>query len=328
MKYYLVEENKISELAAPLDTDSSQVDFHFYQNPDGTLFYSSGNQLHKISLDTAKKIKEKKLTIDLPSSESKEARKLRIKRIKDALNSGELYNKLETERLFSGEDEAGKWNQKKPILSPKKQQLKDSIQDFVESEYGYLHEYGYGKDNPMSVDPEILKKVRKHKHSLDYPLINVYFDRSGSWDTEYTNKFAKEILDILADFDIDNPGCEDPLLKVNVYYFAVHVWKDEQAALKECNNSGEPIIQHMIENEPENVIIMTDHHLSHPDDSGHWPDGKDTYMKSKYVAKGAVWAIFVGGEPKTLIKGYGDAEWHLAGQELTKVFTFDRGEEE
>jgi len=116
-------------------------------------------------------------------------------------------------------------------------------------------------------------------------------------------------------------------IHTTVYYFAVHVWQDEVKALAECNNGGEPIIQHMIATQPTNVIIMTDSDIQHPDDQRWWPDHNPSYMKSKYVAPGGVWGVFIGGMPRNLIKGStADSEWHLAGEELSQVFNLDWGE--
>jgi hypothetical protein len=87
-----------------------------------------------------------------------------------------------------------------------------------------------------------------------------------------------------------------------LYYFSDAVYTDEQRAIKGGHTTqGLPIIQHINETHPDNVIILTDSDI---DANNQLPDTK---------VPGGVWLLFYEGRSKNLMD-------HLSGRKLTRYF--------
>ena len=159
--------------------------------------------------------------------------------------------------------------------------------------------------------------VKKHGNGK-VPVINVYFDKSGSWDASKT-KIGEQALGTL------NNYVRQGKIKVNVYYFNNDVFTGTRAF---NNDSGKwewfdrhdtvdgqgwggtepgPVIKHIQTSKPDNVIVMTDDDFDWTSD-GEWNGSAEV--------PGAVWMLFRGGKSSKLPQ-------HLKGKKQTKQFELE-----
>ena len=139
-------------------------------------------------------------------------------------------------------------------------------------------------------DSGIIRPGSSRLANKKVPVINVYFDRSGSWDD------AKIAVGMQAIGTLNNYVRKGEI-KINLYYFANRVGSDPDTV--GGGTEGTPIMEHIINTKPDNVIIMTDSDI---DD-----------IESPVTVPGAVWLLFKGGISKNLIE-------NIHGQTETKVY--------
>ena len=124
------------------------------------------------------------------------------------------------------------------------------------------------------------------------PLINVYFDRSGSWNDAKTKDGERAIASL-------NDYVRKGQIKINLYYFSNNVHSDRRAAENEGGTEGQPILDHIEATKPDNVIVMTDSDISD--------------CRTDTTVPGAVYFLFKGGESHNLMD-------HLRGKKVTQKF--------
>ena len=139
-------------------------------------------------------------------------------------------------------------------------------------------------------DSGIIRPGSSRLANKHVPSINVYFDRSGSWDD------AKIAVGMQAIGTLNNYVRKGEI-KINLYYFANRVGSDPDTV--GGGTEGTPIMEHIERTKPDNVIIMTDSDI---DD-----------IESPVTVPGAVWLLFKGGISKNLIE-------NIHGQTETKVY--------
>ena len=139
-------------------------------------------------------------------------------------------------------------------------------------------------------DSGIIRPGSSRLANKKVPVINVYFDRSGSWDD------AKIAVGMQAIGTLNNYVRKGEI-KINLYYFANRVGSDPDTV--GGGTEGTPIMEHIINTKPDNVIIMTDSDI---DD-----------IESPVTVPGAVWLLFKGGISNNLIE-------NIHGQTETKVY--------
>ena len=139
-------------------------------------------------------------------------------------------------------------------------------------------------------DSGIIRPGTSRLTNKHVPSINVYFDRSGSWDD------AKIAVGMQAIGTLNNYVRKGEI-KINLYYFANRVGSDPDTV--GGGTEGTPIMEHIERTKPDNVIIMTDSDI---DD-----------IESPVTVPGAVWLLFKGGISKNLIE-------NIHGQTETKVY--------
>ena len=146
--------------------------------------------------------------------ESEEAKLKRIKRIKDKLAdkdtaskiSGEAEEKVNKERLAKAAKDLSKY--RNSSLS----KFKESLQGFMKKEIGEVKNKSWAKINKKYAGTGTIKAGTSKHASGKIPLINVYFDRSGSWDADKT-KVGEQAIGTL------NNYVRQGKLKINLYYF-------------------------------------------------------------------------------------------------------------
>lgn len=171
-------------------------------------------------------------------------------------------------------------------------EFKDNCQGvgFVSSQAKYNKKSGSYKGRLLY--PGRAKKLMPDK----IPVINVYYDRSTSW-----NKDKYQIgMDAIARLnDLEEEG----KIKINVYYFADRVG-ETLSEIGMNSNGGPDVINHIRETEPDNVFIMTDEDLDY---FGDWN------TTSRTSIPGTVFLVFRGGISYRLMD-------YLQGDMATKYY--------
>lgn len=169
----------------------------------------------------------------------------------------------------------------------------DSLNNFIKNELAIGRGKTWTRMNKKYVGSGLIKAGSSRLASNYVPLINVYFDRSGSWDNPEKTKLGQQSIATL------NKYVTRGELKINLYYFSENVHSNEQQALAEGGTYGQPILDHIKATKPDNVIILT--------------DGDITDCRSNITVPGGVWMLFYGERSENLID-------HLHGRKLTKYF--------
>lgn len=173
--------------------------------------------------------------------------------------------------------------------------FKESLNKFIKDEVGYNDRDEWSKLNKTYVYSGILKPGQALTRA-PVPLLNVYFDRSASWDSAKTAKGQQAIATL-------NKYVRTGQLKIKLYYFSEGVHSDEASAVAEGGTSGQPILDHIQQTKPNNVVIMTD------------SDIRD--CRSDITLPGGLWLLFMGGRSQNLIN-------HIHGKKLNKIFDLER----
>ena len=110
------------------------------------------------------------------------------------------------------------------------------------------------------------------------PEINVYWDVSGSFSDPRKTEGARRAIATLQKY------VRDKKIKIKTWYFANRVSSTERNA--GGGTEGQPILDHIQETKPANVIIITDSDISD--------------CRTPTTVPGAVWFLFYDGESKNL----------------------------
>lgn len=137
------------------------------------------------------------------------------------------------------------------------------------------------------------------------PVIDFYFDCSGSWDSKDI-AIGQKAVSKLADMEADGQ------IKINVYYFANNVYSDASSARAEGGTRAwNEIIKNIISTQATNVIIMTDA------DMEDWWDGPKALS---YTVPGYVWYLWRNGVNAPRLPR------DLKGRGGTQQFSFKRSD--
>ena len=166
----------------------------------------------------------------------------------------------------------------------------DNLNNFVKKATAPGRGDTWKRINGKYQDSGIIKPGSSRRANKKVPVINVYFDRSGSWDD------AKIAVGMQAVGTLNN-YVRRGKIKINLFYFADRVGSTPGSV--GYGTEGTPIMEHIQETKPDNVIIMTDSDISD--------------IKSPVTVPGAVWLLFKGGVSHNLIE-------NIHGQSETKVY--------
>lgn len=112
------------------------------------------------------------------------------------------------------------------------------------------------------------------------PVIDFYFDQSGSW-TDADIKVGEKAVQSLAEMEANGQ------IKINVYYFANDVFTDAASARAQGGTAAwNEIVKNIIATQATNVVIMTDK------DMENWWDGPSPLA---YTVPGYVWYLWKDG---------------------------------
>jgi hypothetical protein len=120
------------------------------------------------------------------------------------------------------------------------------------------------------------------------PVIDFYFDQSGSWD-EDDIKVGEKAVAALTEME------EKGQIKINIYYFSNHVFSDAQSARNEGGTMAwNDIVKNVIATQATNVIIMTDSDMENRwSYDGYWAG--DEGKPAAYTVPGYVWYLWRDG---------------------------------
>jgi hypothetical protein len=132
-------------------------------------------------------------------------------------------------------------------------------------------------DGTSVVKPGIKKKTLP---STKVPVIDFYFDCSGSW-TDYDLQKGDDALSKLAQLERDGE------IKINVFYFADNVYADVNSPRREGGTSAwNRIIDNIVLTKATNVVIMTDSDME-------WQCSDPPHRG--YKVSGVVWFLWKNG---------------------------------
>lgn len=224
----------------------------------------------------------------------------RLKRIKDKLNDKEIAKKVSDEaeanvnkeKLAKAAKDAAKYRSSSIV------KFKESLNNFIKKEVGEVTNKSWSKINKKYAGTGTIKPGTSKHSSGKIPVINVYFDRSGSWNEDKT-KVGEQAIASLNDY------VRQHKLKINLFYFNTKVFdSDVPGGRGRGGTYPGPVMRHINATKPDNVIIMTD-------------DDFDGYTDFPYATvPGGVWMLFKGGVSK-------DLQERLKGKKLTKSFELE-----
>lgn len=132
------------------------------------------------------------------------------------------------------------------------------------------------------------------------PVIDFYFDWSGSWGSEDI-KVGQKAVD--AAVELEKQG----LIKVNLYYFGANVATDPSAVNRHSTTAWDEIVKTIKETRATNVVIMTDSDMQN-------------YGSAKHTVRGNVWYLWkCGSNAQRLPRD-------LQGEFGTKQFAFSQSD--
>ena len=132
-------------------------------------------------------------------------------------------------------------------------------------------------------------KMTRDEKSI--PLIHIYHDDSGSFKDERKTAAAFKAIESL------NQYVRDGDIEIKLFYFADRVGTERGKV--GGGTAGTPIIQHIEQTKPTNVIIITD------------TDIRD--CRQVVTVPGAVWMLFYDGRSENLMQ-------HIRGRRQNKYY--------
>lgn len=234
----------------------------------------------------------KEYGFDPESDEEKQERLKRIQRSFDDAQvardvSGEAEEKVRREKAKKAAKDLARYTN-----SPIKK-FRDNLNRFIRNEVGRERTRTWKKENPSYEGSGIMRRGKAKTSNGKIPLINVYFDRSGSWNAAKTQVGQDAIATL-------NNYVRNGQIKINLYYFNTKIHSEDPGGTG--GTRGTPIIEHIKQTKPDNVIIMTDSDIGDIDEG--------------VTVPGAVWLLFKGGRSQNLID-------HIRGRKQTNIYDLD-----
>lgn len=250
---------------------------------------------------------------------SDEERQLKAKEIKADMASQKTQTELSAEDIaqIRAETQAVKAREKELTKNmPRSRDSFKGFQDFLNSLYravalqvkiNEVPDDSWSAINRRYSGSGVLQPGKKIQEVPDakIPVIDFYFDCSGSWD-DRDIAVGQKAVDALAEMEHDGK------IKVNVYYFANNVHSSSGPARNEVGTRAwNEIIKNIVVTNATNVIIMTD------SDMEDWWTGPAAL---KHTVPGYVWYLWRNGENAPRLPR------DLKGRGGTQQFSFSRGD--
>ena len=274
------DEDKKDELEKKIDKASDELD----KEKDKLVTPGVPGDPGKEKGDSSDSSKDKKDNVDINLD--------RINQIKKAFEDAKVQAEItrEAERAIDKERiEKDRKASERYKQTPLKRFM-DDMNRFIRKATAHGRGDTWKRFSRKYQDSGIIRPGSSRLANKKVPIINVYFDRSGSWDD------SKIAVGMQAIGTLNNYVRKGEI-KINLYYFANRVGSDPDTV--GGGTEGTPIMEHIERTKPDNVIIMTDSDI---DD-----------IESPVTVPGAVWLLFKGGISKNLIE-------NIHGQTETKVY--------
>lgn len=227
----------------------------------------------------------------------------RLERIQQSLEDSEIQQQAidETERAVLDSQqrvaEKRKRRQYRELTNDPALRFLDSVKCFIRDQVAYLRTPSWKRFSKRTVEvTPLIQKGRARTYNQKIPVINVYFDHSGSWgDSDIA--VGKQAIKALSQYERKGE------IRINVKYFADNVYDNPAAARREGGTSAcQKILDDIKATHCNNVIIMTDADMD-------WHGAFTTPV----TVDGAVWFLFRGYPCTELTK-------YLKGKQLTKQY--------
>lgn len=166
----------------------------------------------------------------------------------------------------------------------------ESLNKFIRDAIARSRNQSWSHINKKYVNSGLLKPGYSNSSKGNVPSINVYFDRSGSWDSNKTKQGLQAISTL-------NKYVTRGEIVMKLYYFNTRVMDTDPGGNGGTN--GEPILQHILQTKPNNVIILTDDDIND--------------CRTQVTVPGAVWFLFYDTDDNQITE-------YLRGKKLTKIF--------
>ena len=173
-------------------------------------------------------------------------------------------------------------------------QFKLNLNRFIADQIGELEDDSYARIHPSYEDSEFLVPGKIVREEKNIPLINIYHDVSGSFDSPEKTSAALKAIESL------NQYVRDGDIHIELYYFADRISDSRNNA--GGGTRGTPILDHIEQTKPTNVIVITDADISD--------------CSRVVTVPGAVWMLFYGGRSSNLMD-------HLKGKRQNKYYDID-----
>lgn len=171
--------------------------------------------------------------------------------------------------------------------------FRNNLIRFIRDQIATYRGSSWSKINKTYARSEIIRPGRTSYASGKVPSINVYWDVSGSFNDPAKTAGARAAIALLQQY------VRDGSIVINVYYFADRVSSTIEGA--GSGTSGGPILDHINQTKPTNVIIISDSDI-------------DWGINGEYATvPGAVWMLFYESTAYEFIK-------HIKGKSETKVY--------
>ena len=170
-------------------------------------------------------------------------------------------------------------------------QFKLNLNRSIADQVGEMEDDSYARIHPSYEDSEFIMPGKLVREEKNIPLINVYHDNSGSFSDERKTAAAFKAIESL------NQYVRDGDIEIKLYYFADRVG-DERGKVG-GGTYGTPILDHIEQTKPTNVIVITDSDISD--------------CRRVVKVPGAVWMLFYDARSENLIE-------HLKGKRQNKYY--------
>lgn len=169
--------------------------------------------------------------------------------------------------------------------------FKLDLQRFIASQISYMRQRTWERPDPRYKRRGFFVQGSATKKEENVPVINVYWDTSGSfYGRPEKTAAARSAIDTLQMY------VKKGLIDINVYYHSDDVYDHPVSG----GNNGDKVVQHIRATHPDNIIIITDGDLS------------DT--RERYKVPGAAWFLFYDYTSKGLIdnvSGGKQTKWYM-----------------
>ena len=250
---------------------------------------------------------------------SEEEREIRAQEIKNDLSSTSTQNELSAEDIAQIRAEHQAIKARDQETNKYKRRARGSFkgfQDFLNSLYRAIalqvsteetNDDTWSAINRRNRGSGVLQPGKRINElpNKKIPVIDFYFDQSGSWD-ESDIEVGKKAVSKLADMEADGQ------IKINIYYFSNNVFTDANSARAQGGTRAwNEIVKNIIATQATNVVIMTDA------DMESWWSGDKALS---YTVPGYVWYLWRDGENAPRLPR------DLKGRGGTQQFSFSQGD--